>query len=285
MSSKMSNRSFQVFACAINVALIALTENWGASAANAQPQRTLRAEKSDPMAGRASTFQRLKDLATEQLTSDLLYLGRSRFSIATDQKLITYDFSPFPLADILSANDSLAIPLEAVMRIEALRRDFGRVVQREGFWRAPLTNAEVIIRESLARSYQQSDNQLRQKLKFDSERIEEQFNNLETAVFDYADRKGLDVERSREPAKGYPVTIKIEPKLTRVRFMPFLAYRKCVYFKTPLDDEWNDLDEGTHTMIGRYHYRAEWPADLNGPEEGNFEIREETTVTFRPARR
>jgi hypothetical protein len=53
----------------------------------------------------------------------------------------------------------------------------------------------------------------------------------------------------------------------------------------PLDDQWIDLQEGTQHMIGKYRYLAEWPAELSGPVEGTFEVREDSVITFTPAKR
>jgi hypothetical protein len=64
--------------------------------------------------------------------------------------------------------------------------------------------------------------------------------------------------------------------------MTLLEYKKCIDSHTPFTDQWNDMVEGDVKLIGRYHYLAEWPTELNGPEEGNFEIRESGAITFRP---
>ena len=65
--------------------------------------------------------------------------------------------------------------------------------------------------------------------------------------------------------------------------MTLLEYKKCINSHTALSDQWNDMVEGDVKLIGRYHYLAEWPQELNGPEEGNFEIREPGAITFRPS--
>ena len=108
------------------------------------------------------------------------------------------------------------------------------------------------------------------------------FKAVEAGLLDYADRSKLNVVNTRGASDGYPVEIRIEPPKARVRFVPFLDYLRSQYFHKSLDDEWNDLNPGTNILIGRYHYRAEWPKSLNGPEEGNFEVHGKVTVTFRP---
>lgn len=64
--------------------------------------------------------------------------------------------------------------------------------------------------------------------------------------------------------------------------MPFLDYKRCLYFNLPLEEHWNDLSAGTQNLIGRYHYKAEWPPSLHGPEEGNFDVTADTKLTFNP---
>ena len=65
--------------------------------------------------------------------------------------------------------------------------------------------------------------------------------------------------------------------------MTLLEFKKCQYLKVPTEEcRWNELLDTASEMIGWYHYRAEWPLELNGPEEGDFEIKKESTITFKP---
>lgn len=62
----------------------------------------------------------------------------------------------------------------------------------------------------------------------------------------------------------------------------FLDYRRSRDFGIPLDDLWNILPEGRQTLIGRYHYKVNWPAALNGPDGGNFDVKSDSVITFKP---
>jgi hypothetical protein len=118
-----------------------------------------------------------------------------------------------------------------------------------------------------------------------SKELEQQFGDVKQAIVGYATAHNLtpiSIAQGRDPAAGYQVQIKIDPPRARVRVMTVLEYKKCMYFKTPLEEQWIDLLGGEQEMIGRYQYRAEWPADLGGPEEGTFEIRKAGAITFRP---
>jgi len=65
--------------------------------------------------------------------------------------------------------------------------------------------------------------------------------------------------------------------------MTLLQYKKYQYFQVPKEKyQWSDLLASDNDMIGWYHYRAEWPAELNGPDEGDFEVKGPGTITFKP---
>ena len=68
--------------------------------------------------------------------------------------------------------------------------------------------------------------------------------------------------------------------------MTLLEFKKYQYFKTPREQyQWNDILDADNDLIGWYHYRVEWPADLNGPEEGDIEIKKPGVLTFRPTQK
>jgi len=108
---------------------------------------------------------------------------------------------------------------------------------------------------------------------------------LEAIIQQYATARDLAFVKftSKDPVIGYPVRIKIEPPKAHVRVMTLLEYKKYRYTNTaPEQYQWNDLLDSESLMIGWYHYRAEWPQELNGPEEGDFEIKKAGTITFSP---
>jgi hypothetical protein len=68
--------------------------------------------------------------------------------------------------------------------------------------------------------------------------------------------------------------------------MPLIEYKKYQYFKVPQEQyQWNDLLDSESDLIGWYHYRAEWPAELHGLEEGDFCIKKPGSITFKPRER
>jgi hypothetical protein len=248
------------------------------------PQTSLEVLSDQP--GKRNSLDLLVSLATDEVHSDSTFLGRSRFEIDEQDHTFRLDLSPAPRRAVLSETDPYAVVLETLIRIESLHRDFKTTVPNEEFWIAPLNAVEAAVRqcsENIDRANSRTDSTRNQKAC--STKIEEQFENLDASVRTYAGAHKLTPKATsleRDPAIGYRVQVKIDPPRARVKIMTVLEYKKSLTFKTPLEDQWNELLDGENEMIGRYHYLAEWPAELNGPEEGNFEIRKPTTLTFRP---
>src|SRR5271157_1333438 len=92
----------------------------------------------------------------------------------------------------------------------------------------------------------------------------------------------IEIVEMRGSVRGYRVRVNVEPPRARVRVMTLLEYRKCLYFRSPLEDQWIDLLSVENEMIGRYRYLALWPPELNGREEGEIEITGPATITFAP---
>lgn len=225
------------------------------------------------------TFSVLDNLSDQLLVSDR-YLGRTRI-VLTSTKILHYDFAPDQSA-VLASRDPVTRSLEALIRAKALRRDFAAISPGDTFWIQPLDRVRTLVQELNAGSEKAQDNR---RLAEALGQIDQQFNTLETATLQYAARNQLETESARDPATPYKVEIRIEPPRARVRFMPLLCYIRSKKFNTPLDDQWIDLQEGTQHMIGKYRYLAEWPQELSGPVEGTLEIREDSVITFKPAKR
>ena len=242
--------------------------------------------QSSPGANTEETMSLLGKLADEEIVSDDRFLGKTRFAIDSKANSVLYDMTPVPLGLVFSDSDPLSIPMEAMIRTEALKRDLQKSVPTENFWIIPLANVQGSIKKCVDLLVHLKGNSALQKKEADcSADIAEQINHLDLAIQTFAkDRKSTLIQRpvERGPAVGYKVRVSIEPPRARVKFMTLLEYKKCINSHTPLTDQWNDMVEGDVKLIGRYHYLAEWPTELNGPEEGNFEIREPGAITFRP---
>lgn len=240
--------------------------------------------------GKQDSMRLLMRLATEQALGEDEFLGKTRFSINQRDRTFAYDLSPVPLNLLLSDTDPFARPLEALIRIEALRRDFRTAIPNEKFWIAPLDSAEQVVQRCVQdpeTPLSKQDATANQRECYES--IDERFEQLESLIVSYADAHGLErvqPPQARDPVIGYRVYVKVDPPRARVRIMPLIEYKKYQYFQTAKEQyQWSDLlDPETH-MIGWYHYRVEWPPELNGPEEGDFEIKKPGTITFRPTQK
>jgi hypothetical protein len=228
----------------------------------------------------------LDALAKDALAEDKHFLGKRRFEVSLTRKTYWYDLNPVPLSDVLSADDRYSMPLEALIRIEAVKRDLQESVPTEQFWPGPVSAAEAIIHEFVKQlqnsSMKSRTSDIQQR---STELIEDQLKLLKTGIESYAARQGLqriDVQ-ARDPVVGYRVQIKVEPNKAHVHVMTLLQYKKYESLGTPPDKyEWTDLMESETLLIGRYRYRVDWPQELNGPEEGSIEITEPGILTFTP---
>lgn len=242
--------------------------------------------QSSPNATAEETMSLLRKLAAEEIASDDRFLGKTRFAIDSRANTVLYDMTPVPLGLVLSDSDPMSIPMEAMIRTEALKRDLQKSVPTENFWIVSLSNVQGSIKKCVDSLVDLKGKSALQERQADcSAGIAEQINYLDGSIQTFAKNRKLTLMQrpvERAPATGYKVRVSIEPPRARVKFMTLLEYKKCINSRTPLADQWNDIVEGDVKLIGRYHYLAEWPTELNGPEEGNFEIREPGAITFRP---
>jgi hypothetical protein len=236
------------------------------------------------------SFKLLMNLATEAVNGNDSFLGKTRFRINQANRTFFYDLSAVPPTFVLSDKDWYAGSLEALIRVQALRRDFNVAIPTEQFWSASL--------DSIVRAVQRCVDQIESSQPAPaaathqqecSNSVEAQFEKLKASILTYAAAHELEFAQSiepRDPSIGYRVTVEISPPKARVRIMTLLEYKKYQYFHTPMDKyQWNEILASENRMIGWYHYRAEWPADLNGPEEGDFEIKGPATIKFTPTQK
>jgi hypothetical protein len=240
----------------------------------------------DSNPGDQRTMSLLMKLASEQIRIDTTFLGRRRFSLNQQSRILAYDLNSVPPNLVLSGGDKYADPLEALIRVESLRRDFYATIPNEKFWLAPLESIQRAVERCVQDLEVSTNNGNTASHEDCSRNIDDQFENLRVLITTYAAAHHLKVVESphmRGSTPGYQVHVKVEPPSARLRVMTLLEFKKCQYLKVPTEQcRWNELLDTASEMIGWYHYRAEWPPELNGPEEGDFEIKKESTITFKP---
>ena len=220
------------------------------------------------------------ELAQDAVSTDP-NLGRNRVSVSDG--VLVYDFQPAPETSLTSRPSRLTTPLELLIRIDALSRDFHSAIPTQEFWGPPLERLRGLASHMVdAAFHSPSEDQWRLRKQKYEDQVGQEFAALAKEVRAFASKTKLDVKTARGSSNGYKVEIRIEPPKAHVKFMTYLDYRKCKAFKLNLEDYWVDLDPGIHALIGKYHYLAEWPASLNGPEEANFEVTDDMPRTFVP---
>jgi hypothetical protein len=229
----------------------------------------------------AKAYASLKSLANEAVSFDPK-LGHSRVSISNG--IVVYDFAAAQRAEVVSRPDRLTTALEVMIRAGVLDRDFRACLPAQIFWVAPLDHIQNLAEKMVDAAYAAGSETERQSAEQAyNAQVQAEFAALEKELLLYAHNAGIVVRGSRGSVEGYKTDVRVDPPQARVRFMSFLTYRKCVVFKLDFNDYWLDLTPGSHLLIGKYHYLAEWPASLSGPVEANFDVdREGETVTFSP---
>jgi len=281
------NRGWAVIGALITGSLSSFAVSLPGSQEGTQENGAAKNEKLDTRnAVGQNTMEKLAKLAIEPTSGDPAFLGRTRFEIIPQSRLVLLDLRQISYDSVVSKSDPYSVPLEALVRVEVLRRDFQRFIPEEKFWLLPLFEVEHAVKgciDSLeSPGYKQHPVETHRVC---AQNVEEQFGHLHNAVVDFAKTRNLKVTQSpdvMDPVAGYRIQVSVDPPSARVRVMTFLEYEKCKYFKQPLEESWNDLLVGENYMIGRYRYLVEWPVTLNGPEEGEVEVTKPGTMIFTP---
>ncbi|MFL6447309.1 MAG: hypothetical protein ACJ746_06415 [Bryobacteraceae bacterium] len=229
----------------------------------------------------------LTRLAKEQILSDTDFLGKTRFSIDPQNRTLFYDLRPVPPSAVLSEKDPDAAPLEALIRLESVRRDLGISVPQEDFWVTPFNHALLGVRECVDQIAASQSKQDAGAIQYQcSSKIGPRFNELKASILAYAaahDLKLAEPDMTRSPATGFKIHVNIDPPGGHVKVMTLLEYKKYKYSKTPPDRyQWNELLDAETEMIGWYHYRAEWRSNITSTDEDDFNVTAAGTLTFTP---
>ena len=289
--TKKSSASFKGILLPMAILLLNLLTACGVAELGASRYRPVYAAASKGLAARfaaldeyAVPFSLLKDLADQAIRQDPAFLGKVRFSAHPEDRTFSINLAAVPSDLLLSKSDTNAPVLDALIRVAALRRDLQAAFPGEDSWRAEADGVEQAAKRCMQASGSGGSAGADPETCLDQ--IDGSFSIFRKAVIAFATAKGLK-ERNEDTRgiPGYPVHVAIMPPRAKLKVMTLLEYKKCQYLQKPKEQyEWTDLVGSTFQMIGKYRYRVEWPADLNGPEEGDIEITGPQTLTFTPSR-
>src|SRR5882757_7737450 len=137
--------------------------------------------------GAEETMSFLTKLAGEEVASNDSFLGKTRFVVDSRANTILYDMTPAPIGLVLSDSDPLSVPMEAMIRTEALRRDLQKSLPTETFWIAPLANVQGSIRKCVdSLVHLKSNSALQAREDECSAGIADQVNKLDQSVQTFA---------------------------------------------------------------------------------------------------
>jgi hypothetical protein len=226
--------------------------------------------------------QFLSDVANDPRTMDDPLLGKQRVALDKQNRSLQFNLAHFPSGSILSEDDPLSEPLEAAIRLRALRRDLSVAFPDDATWE-PLINAtSQAIYDCVNTSANSATVPPLNTVSDPCPTIEVSFGRFARKLREYAKIHKLDLVESRGATSLFPVKITFDPKSVKLKIMTALQYRECMFFHLQEDQFFSDVLQTDQSLVGRYHYRAEWPHDLGGPDEGDFEIKGPATLKFSP---
>ena len=224
----------------------------------------------------------LREVAENYSSDDID--SEPRLSLAGNSLTYNLLLDPsLPAPDSSEVDDRLTRPLQQILRLAEIRRDLLRTKMQTPAILGSLKDAEESTAAMVDLAYHAAavGDWVTRRQALESH-IDRSLAHLETQLVDLAQKQHLTILKKREGPQGFKVNIAVDPPIARVRFMPLLKYRLATAFGEPLDNQWVILNPGPQQLLGRYFYRAEWPDDLNGTEEGIFDIRSASSVTFKP---
>jgi hypothetical protein len=247
----------------------------------AQPSESHHTSVVEP-GGFAETTNLVMTLASEAVNSDSNYLGRLRFEVNSKHETVRFDLRPVPLRYVLPPSDPLATPVELMIRVMSLQRDFKRNLKtNETFWIQPLDQAtEAVFQAIQSRTKVDGGSVVSASTHLDS--AETSIQSLQSAILDFSERNGLDMELFRD-TEYFTVHVVVSDQALRVRYVQYLDFLKSRHGLS-IEDDWIDVGRGKHDLplIGEYHFVIEWPSSLGGFETNDYDIERNTELSIEP---
>lgn len=227
----------------------------------------------------------IKTTAEKLAESDSAIIKVPVFNYVDETKQLEYNLGGVRIEALeFETEDVYLMPFEKQIQVEALRKLFSRVVPQESFWQLILDQIEQVIIATV-RDIESIPikSRLPPKLASRTDQVNEVLAKLHEAIRLYAQSKGYTARRVGRGLASDTFTVEVikTPNNGRVQVLPWVKYVKCaVLGKCGNNWRWRELVSERENMIGEYYYQAEWPG--GGRNEGQIDIRNNTTVTFRP---
>lgn len=234
------------------------------------------------------SFSEIKKAAMELVKSDPPTVRKPVFEYNDREKLLEYNLGGVQVGSFeLDEDDPYHLIFEKQIQIEALRDLYNRRASEDGFWEPALSLSEQLILDTLRDVESASDKAaLRTKVESREKHFDSVLGFLHQSIRLFAQSKGYTAKRVGDrggaiASDSFIVQIVKEPANGTVRVLPWAKYVKCRNLKLCGDQwPWRELVSESENMIGQYFYQAEWVGGRSN--EGNFEVRNSTTITFRP---
>jgi hypothetical protein len=233
------------------------------------------------------SFAEIKNTAVELVRSNSAAIKKPIFQYNEKEKLLEYYLGGVRVLSFeLAADDPYLLLFEKQIQTEALRDLFNRTAREdEGYWAPALALSEQLVLDAI-RDLQTAGDAASAKAKLESrsEHFETVLGFLHQSIRLLAQSKGYTAKKV--PDRGlasdeFSVTVVKEPNGGSVRVLPWVKYVKCYKLRQCGDQwQWRELVSERENMIGEYYYQAEWGGGRRN--EGKIEVRNNTTITFRP---
>jgi hypothetical protein len=221
----------------------------------------------------------LADVVNDPIVSNDSLLGKPRVIVDENAATLELHLEPIPARYLLNEGSPLNTALEADIRLSILRRDLASAFSEQS-WTPAFGTIDEAIRACVETEVNSTDQKKHATNEDPCPAIGAGFAQLGTQIEHEAKQRHLDVIETRGGVTPFPIRMSFVPRKVPLKIMTALQYRECQVLHQPMQGEFNDVVQDPVYLIGRYHYRVEWPAELGGPQEGDFEIKSGGTLRF-----
>ena len=231
-------------------------------------------EQPDPEA----IYNSLRVTAREFVAGDSgTALVRPEITLNSGERIIYFNLGRVKPSGVgLSEGDPYQLPIETLIRIEALRQVYEPDELGRRFVSGHLETLERTVFQTIVDLLATEQDPPRRLLLL-AERggeVDEEFQKIEQGIRDYARENGLQARRAGRGLASdyYSVRVSTAPPGGTISVIPWLEYRKRLALGYREDQlPWRTLGQQNEDLVGRYVCRIQWS---NGQSyRGEFHVR------------